>query len=268
MAIQNETHSALVSFLRNYESICIAYSGGVDSTLLLSVAAETHPGRVTVVIGTGDFVPEHEAEEAIAFSRSLGIEPVVLAVDFLGNPVVASNPSDRCFHCKYMIFGEILKVAEARGMAAVMDGTNMDDLSDYRPGLRALKALNVVSPFVETGLSKAQIRELSQARGLATWNKASFSCLASRVPSGEPLRKETLKSVELGESLLRKLGLTQYRLRVHGETARLEVLPEEFPLLLANRRQISDELKILGFRYITMDLDGYKTGSMNSTEIL
>lgn len=262
------TKKALDTFLNNYETLCIAYSGGVDSTLLLSLAAESHPGRVTVVIGTGAFVPEQEAEEAIRFTRSLGIEPVVLTVDFLGNPIVASNPVDRCFHCKYMIFGDILKIAEDRGIEAVIDGTNLDDLSDYRPGLRALKALNVVSPFVETGISKADIRALSKIRNLPTWNKPSLSCLASRIPAGEPIRPEILKSVELGESLLQGLGLRQYRLRVHKEIARIEVHPDDFPALLNHRLQIISELKILGFRYVTMDMDGYQTGSMNSTEIV
>ncbi len=260
------TKETLVDFLKRYDSICVAYSGGVDSTLLLSVAAQALPGHVTAVIGTGDFVPEQETREAIAFCRSLSIEPIIIPVDFLGNPLVAGNSTDRCYHCKHMIFGEILKVAQDRGIAVVMDGTNIDDLSDYRPGLRALKVLNIVSPFVEVGLTKTMIRELSQADNLPTWNKPALSCIASRVPTGEPLRKEDLKAIELGEELLSSLGLRQYRLRTHKEVARIEVHPDDFPIVLAHRKQIISELKILGFRYVSMDLEGYKTGNMNQSE--
>lgn len=262
MIIEN----ALIDFLSQYNTLCIAYSGGVDSTLLLSLAAQSHPGQVTVVIGTGEFVPEQEAQEAIAFSRSLGIEPIIIPLDFLGNPSVASNPADRCFHCKTMIFREILKIAQNEALDVVIDGTNIDDLSDYRPGLRALKDLNIISPFVETGTTKAQIRELSHARNLPTWNKPALSCLASRIPSGEPIRKEVLRSIEQGEGLLRELGLMQYRLRAHGDIARIEAHPGDFNILLTHREQITAELKKLGFRYVSMDLDGYKTGNMNNKE--
>lgn len=262
MIIEN----VLIDFLNRYKTLCIAYSGGVDSTLLLSLAAQSHPGRVTVVIGTGEFVPEQEAAEAISFSQSLGIEPIIIPVDFLGNPSVANNPADRCYHCKTMIFREFLKIAKNKGIDAVIDGTNIDDLSDYRPGLRALKDLNIISPFVETGTTKAQIRELSHARNLPTWNKPALSCLASRIPAGEPIRKELLRSIELGEVHLRELGLKQYRLRAHGDIARIEVHPEDFNILLIYREQITAVLKKLGFRYVSMDLDGYKTGNMNNTE--
>lgn len=268
MRTHESTHEALVKVLNQYQSLCIAYSGGVDSTLLLSVAAQSHPGRVTVVIGTGDFVPERETDEAVAFSRSIGIEPVIIHIDFLGNPLVASNSTDRCFHCKHMIFEEILKVAAARGAEAVMDGTNADDLGDYRPGLRALRALNVISPFCEAGISKAQIRELARARSLPVWDKPASACLASRIPTGDPLRKETLKAIELGENLLRDLGFKQYRVRVHDDLARIEVHPDDFAALLTHRQQITDELKILGFRYVAMDMEGYKTGNMNREEDL
>lgn len=267
MVAHEAVKDRIINFLKPYHSLCIAYSGGVDSTLLLSLAAESHPGRVTVCIGTGAFVPEQEAEEAIAFTRSLGIQPVVIPVDFLGNPLVASNPMDRCYHCKHMIFNEILRIAEAQGSEVVMDGTNADDLKDYRPGLRALKALSIVSPFLETGTTKAQIRELSQARQLPTWNKPALSCLASRIPTGEPLREEVLKSIELSEALLHSLGFQQYRVRAHQDVARIEIHPEDFSLLIQHRKQISNELKILGFRYVSMDLDGYKTGNMNPTGV-
>lgn len=267
MTIHDSTEAVLLNFLNQYTSLCIAYSGGVDSTLLLSLAAQSHPGKVTVVIGTGDFVPEQEALEAIAFARSIGIEPVTVAVDFLSNPLVASNPTDRCYHCKHMIFQEVLKAAEARGMEVVMDGTNHDDLGDYRPGLRALKALKIVSPFMETQTTKDSIRALSQARNLPTWDKPALSCLASRIPTGEPILRESLKAVELGEALLRRIGLRQYRLRFHGEIARIETHPDDFQLLLFNRQQIIHEMKILGFRFVTLDLEGYQVGSMNNPKI-
>lgn len=249
--------------LMKHRSLCVAYSGGVDSTLLLSVAAETHPGRVIPVIGTGAFVPEHEAEEAIAFCRSLDLEPVVLTVGFLDNPVVAANPADRCYHCKHMIFSEILRTAAHRSCEAVVEGTNLDDLKDYRPGLAALKELQIVSPFVEAGLTKAEIRQLSRARGLETWNKPAMSCLASRIPTGDPLQAAVLKTVEAGESCLKQAGFSQYRLRVHGDIARIEVPTAELQRALEKRMELTQALKNLGFRHITLDLEGYHTGSNN-----
>lgn len=255
----------LTEILKGYEMICIAFSGGVDSTLLLDIAAEALPNKVLPVMANGEFVPRSEKDEALVFCEHLGLKPYVIPINFLENPLVASNPEDRCFHCKFMIFSEFRSLAQKFCIPIIAEGTNMDDLSDYRPGLRALKTLDIKSPFIEAGITKNEIRELSHYRGLKTADKPALSCLASRIPTGEPITVNALRMVEAAEVCLKDLGLKQYRVRYHNELARIEVFPDEFETIISHREQLNWEFQTLGFRYVSLDIGGYKTGNMNTT---
>jgi uncharacterized protein len=190
--------------------------------------------------------------------RLLHIDPLVL-----DTPAFQENPPDRCYHCKRAIFGRMLEMANEYQLQAVIDGSNWDDLNDYRPGKRACRELGVRSPLQEAQLTKQEIRELSRQLGLPTWNKPSMACLASRIPYGEGITQEKLQQVELAEELLKEWGFGQYRVRHHGSLARVEVLPEEMHLIIARREELGARLHQLGFDYVSLDLDGYRTGALN-----
>lgn len=258
-----EIEELLIQRIRSYGSVCIAYSGGVDSTLLLSLAQEALPGKITAIVASGAFIPGDEILEAVENALAIGVTPVVIPVDFLGNPAVAANMPDRCYHCKTMIFSALTKTAQSHGSDAILDGTNADDLSDYRPGMKALKELGIVSIFLDEGISKAVIRQLSEKRALPTAAKPALSCMASRIPTGEAITAEALHIIEAGEALLKKLGFRQYRVRIHNNLARIEVDVNDFGRLLDNRQAMVEQLKTMGIKHIAMDLDGYKTGNMN-----
>ncbi len=256
----------LKELLRKEGAIAVAFSGGVDSTYLLHVAHEVLGENVLAVTVRSVLFPQGESEEATAFCREEGIRQITPVFEPLKVDGFAQNPPDRCYLCKRELFAMILRVASEAGFATVADGSNADDPGDYRPGMRAIKELGVRSPLKAVGLTKAEIRELSGARGLATQNKPSYACLASRFPYGETIEEETLSMVEHGEAFLRSLGFTQLRVRIHGGTlARIEVLPAELPLLMEHREAIDTELARIGFSYSAMDLRGYRTGSMNET---
>ena len=249
--------------LREAGSAAVAFSAGVDSTLLLKLAHDALGAHCVAVTARSCFVPQRELREAEAFCAAQGVRLIVTDFAPLAVPGVRGNPPERCYLCKRALFSALIETAKAEGLACVMEGSNLDDLGDYRPGLRAIRELGVMSPLLDAGLTKTEIRALSRELGLPTWDKPALACLATRFPSGETLTQEALSTVERAEEALRGLGFGQLRVRVHGTLARLELAPEQFGLVLEQRLAVRDALHALGFRCVTLDLDGYRTGSMN-----
>ena len=262
-----EKEKKLAALLEKCMPLAVAFSGGVDSTYLLHEAVKAGKEKVTALIMKTPSVPERELDEAVAFCKSRGISFFVLPADPFSAAGFRENGRDRCYICKHFLFSALLEKAKEEGIPFVADGTNADDRKEFRPGLRALKELDIRSPLAEAGLTKKEIRELSEKEGLPTWNKPSFSCLATRFPYGEELTVEKLRRTEAAENLLAELGFTQRRVRVHGNLARIEVLPAEIPLLLERRDMISSRLEELGFLYTTVDLKGFRSGSMDTAAV-
>lgn len=256
---------ALINELRSFGSVAVAFSSGVDSTFLLKTAHDLLGPRAVAITARSCVFPGRELEEAKRFCAQEGIEQILFDPDPLSVPGFRQNPPDRCYHCKRAILSKIRALAAERGLAEVLEGSNLDDDGDYRPGHRAVLELGVKSPLRDAGLGKREIRILSRELGLATWDKPSFACLASRFVYGETITKEALQSVEQAENLLLELGFRQFRVRVHGDLARIELLPEELPRLMEDgcRTRVHAALRELGFRYVSADLQGYRTGSMN-----
>lgn len=246
-------------------SVAIAYSGGVDSTFLLKVAADVLGNKVIAITAKSSTYPEREFKEAVKYIETIGAKHIVIISEELEIEGFASNPVNRCYYCKKELFSKIRKVADDNNINAVLDGSNADDVGDFRPGMKAAKELEVISPLKDAGLTKNDIRELSKRLGVPTWNKPSFACLSSRFPYGNEITVEKLSMVERAEQFLMDLGFKQIRVRHHGDIARVEVNAEDrnkfFSIEMMDK--VANELKSIGFKYVTLDLLGYRTGSMN-----
>lgn len=251
--------------LSNYEKVAIAYSGGVDSSFLAKVAYETLGKNAIAIMIIGDMQPQSEVIEARNLAKKIGIELVEINIKGKHIPEFNLNKKDRCYHCKKFLFEKIKKEADKYGISIILDGTNLDDTKDYRPGLIALEELTIQSPLKECMMTKEDIRTFSKEFSLETWSKPSFACLASRIPYGEKITTNKLKMVELGEEYLKERGITQYRVRHHGDIARIEVEKHEMKKILFDDSFVDlvTYFETLGFKYVTLDLKGYITGSMN-----
>ncbi|TCS83099.1 ATP-dependent sacrificial sulfur transferase LarE [Tepidibacillus fermentans] len=258
-----EKEQQLLSKLNQMNRVLVAFSGGVDSTYLAKMAFETLKENAIAVTIQTEYVPQREINEAKELAKIIGIPHQLIHLDALTNQNISGNPIDRCFFCKTDLFTHLIQTANKLNIDTIIDGSNQDDIKDYRPGVKALRNLGIRSPLKEVGFTKQEIRERSKAHHLPTWEKASFSCLATRIPYNETITIEKLQQIENAEQLLFELGLKQFRLRHHGEIARIEVLPKDFSQIIVNHQTIVKQLKKLGFQYVTLDLEGYVTGSLN-----
>lgn len=264
---QREKLNKLREIISGLGSLAVGFSGGVDSSFLLAVAHEILRDRVIAVTGVDASVPEREVNEAKAFCIDRGIRHILCTVDPLREEGYRNNSPDRCYFCKHGIFTEVKKIADEYGIEYMAEGSNMDDIGDYRPGLKAAAELSVKSPLREAGLYKKDIRLISKAMGLSTWSKPAYACLASRFVYGEEITEEKLHMIDRAEQFLIERGFFEERVRMHGNIARIEVPSADIPRLASDevREAVYDEFKKLGFLFVTLDLKGYRTGSMNAT---
>jgi uncharacterized protein len=256
----------LLAALADLRSVIVAYSGGADSAYLAWAAHRALGERVIAATADSASLPESHKRDAEEFARTWGIRHEYIETREFDNPDYVKNDRDRCFHCKDELFNRLDEVARERGVAHVVYGVNVDDLGDYRPGQRAAKLHGVTAPLVDAGLTKAEIRELSRRAGLATWDRPASACLSSRIPYGTPVTIQNVKTVDRGEDAIRALGFRQFRVRFHGDVVRIEIAPDELERALTPdmARRFTAIFKPLGFHYVTLDLEGYRQGSLNA----
>jgi uncharacterized protein len=261
----NNKYNKLKEILKSMGSVLVAFSGGVDSTLLLKVSADVLGDKAMAVIATSATYPSEEIGEAEKLAESFGVKYKTIETDELADERFLCNPKERCYYCKQELFSKLIEIARGEGLKAVVDGSNIDDASDFRPGSKAKAELGVRSPLAEADFSKDDIRELSKQLGLVTWNKPSFACLSSRVPYGTRITNDVLKMVGEAEKFIRGLGFREVRVRHHDYIARIEVGEGEIAKVVGGdlMGKITKKLEGLGYLYVTVDLKGYRTGSMN-----
>jgi uncharacterized protein len=249
--------------LRSLESTLVAYSGGVDSALVMAVAHQELGERALACIGVSPSYPTREMRAAIKLAETLGVPYRLIDTEEHLDPGYAANLADRCYFCKTELHDKLQAIAEAEGWAAIADGNNASDLGDYRPGMAAAREHGVRSPLLETGITKAEVRELALALGMPVWDKPAMACLSSRVPHGTPITPELLRQIENAEDTLVDLGFSQFRVRHHGDIARIELPPGDLLAALDRREAIVDGVRAAGYRFVALDLAGFRSGSLN-----
>ena len=263
--MQQKKYRELLRNLEALGSAAVAFSGGVDSSLLMFAAHEALGEQAAAVTALTPAFPANEASDAESFCSRYGIRLIKAEFDLLSIPQFGDNPPDRCYHCKKALMSSLKSIAAEQGFMYLAEGSNTDDDGDYRPGARAVKELGLISPLKDAGLSKAEIRQISKELGLPTWDKPSYACLATRIPYGDRITADKLLIAGQSEELLHELGFLRSRVRVHGKTARIEIVPEQFEEIMLPdvRESIVRRFRELGFTYVSLDLTGYRTGSMN-----
>ncbi|MCT4596447.1 MAG: ATP-dependent sacrificial sulfur transferase LarE [Vallitalea sp.] len=260
----NQKYENLKNLISDLGSVAIAFSGGVDSTFLAKVCEDVLGDKAIVVTATSSTYPQREFKESKQLATDIGIKQIVIESEETEIEGFSSNPPNRCYYCKHELFSKVKKVADENNVKYILDGSNYDDIGDFRPGMHAAKELGVISPLKQVELTKDDIRVLSKKLGLPTWEKPAFACLSSRFPYGEEITPKKLSMVDKAEEYLRGLGFNQFRVRHHGKIARIEIeVSEMHKFLELDFGMVSKELKKIGFIYVTLDLTGYRTGSMN-----